>query len=35
VDEAQPMSQNTIDGDLGFGWIYYGLIRNLRPDSSS
>jgi Methyltransferase domain len=30
--DAKPMSQNTREGDLGFGWIYYGLIRNLRPE---
>jgi FkbM family methyltransferase len=32
ITQAEPMSQNTRSGDLGFGWIYYGLIRNLRPD---
>ena len=32
IAEAEPMSQNTEDGNLGFGWIYYGLARNLRPD---
>src|SRR3954467_7441824 len=30
--EAEPMSQNTSDGNLGFGWMYYALVRNLRPD---
>src|SRR5262249_37314918 len=30
--EAVPMSQNTRAGNIGFGWIYYGLIRNLAPD---
>src|SRR4051812_50120432 len=30
--EAEPMSQNTSDGNLGFGWVYYALVRNLRPD---
>src|SRR5262249_20899513 len=32
IREAEPCSQNTAEGDLGFGWIYYALIRNLRPD---
>ena len=32
VAEAEPMSQNTAAGDLGFGWLYHGLVRNLRPD---
>jgi FkbM family methyltransferase len=32
IAEAEPMSQNTGPDDLGFGWIYYGLVRNLRPD---
>lgn len=32
LTEAEPMSQNTRNGDLGFGWLYYGFIRNLRPD---
>jgi methyltransferase family protein/methyltransferase FkbM-like protein len=32
IAEAEPMSQNTGPGDLGFGWIYYGLVRNLRPE---
>lgn len=26
------MSQNTRPGNIGFGWIYYGLVRNLDPD---
>ena len=30
--EAVPMSQNTRPGNIGFGWIYYGLVRNLDPD---
>jgi hypothetical protein len=32
ITQAEPMAQNTGPGDLGFGWIYYGLIRNLKPD---
>jgi Methyltransferase domain len=31
VAEAEPLSQNTSEDDLGFGWIYYGLVRNLGP----
>ena len=31
VSDAEPLSQNTSENNLGFGWIYYGLIRNLRP----
>jgi hypothetical protein len=30
--EAVPMAQNTGLGNIGFGWIYYGLVRNLDPD---
>lgn len=29
---AEPLSQNTSPFNLGFGWIYYGLARNLAPD---
>src|SRR6185369_17797111 len=29
--DAAPMSQNTAPDDIGFGWLYYGLARNLRP----
>ena len=29
---AEPLSQNTGSRDLGFGWMYYGMARNLRPD---
>ena len=29
---AEPLSQNTGTRDLGFGWVYYGMARNLRPD---
>lgn len=32
IAEAEPMSQNSSLDNLGFGWIYYALIRNLRPD---
>ena len=32
ITQAEPMAQNTGPGDLGFGWIYYGLVRNLKPD---
>lgn len=33
ITEAEPMSQNVQGKDnLGFGWMYYGLVRNLRPD---
>lgn len=32
IADAEPMGQNTSADNLGFGWIYYGLIRNLRPD---
>lgn len=31
---AEPLSQNTGARDLGFGWMYYGAARNLRPDVS-
>src|SRR5262249_48158603 len=31
LSEAEPLSQNTGPGNLGFGWIYYALICNLRP----
>jgi hypothetical protein len=30
--EAVPLAQNTRPGNIGFGWIYYGLVRNLNPD---
>jgi hypothetical protein len=30
--EAVPMAQNTSAGNIGFGWIYYALVRNLDPD---
>ncbi|MEO5817895.1 MAG: class I SAM-dependent methyltransferase [Gemmatimonadaceae bacterium] len=29
---AEPLSQNTGTSDLGFGWIYYGIARNIKPD---
>ncbi len=29
---AEPLSQNTGTQNLGFGWLYYGLARNYRPD---
>jgi hypothetical protein len=29
---AEPLSQNTGSGNLGFGWVYYGMARNLCPD---
>jgi hypothetical protein len=29
--EAEPMAQNTEAGNLGFGWLYYAFVRNLRP----
>lgn len=32
VAYAEPLSQNNHRGDLGFGWIYYAMARNLRPD---
>src|SRR5258708_36172475 len=32
IAEAEPLSQNTAADNLGFGWIYYALIRNLAPD---
>ncbi len=32
VAYAEPLSQNTGSGDLGFGWLYYSMARNLRPD---
>lgn len=33
INEAEPMSQNVQGNDnLGFGWMYYGLVRNLCPD---
>jgi hypothetical protein len=32
LSQAVPLGQNTGPGNLGFGWIYYGLARNLRPD---
>jgi hypothetical protein len=32
IAEAEPLSQNTEPDNLGFGWLYYGLVRNLRPD---
>jgi len=28
---AEPMSQNTSEHNLGFGWLYYAFIRNVRP----
>jgi hypothetical protein len=30
--EAVPLAQNTKPENIGFGWIYYGLVRNLEPD---
>jgi len=32
VCDAEPLSQNTRPDDLGFGWLYHGIVRNLRPD---
>ena len=32
IIEAEPMSQNTNENNLGFGWIYYSFIRNLQPN---
>jgi len=32
VTHAEPLSQNTGAGNMGFGWLYYGLVRNLRPE---
>jgi hypothetical protein len=32
LSNAEPLSQNTEADNLGFGWIYYGLVRNYRPD---
>jgi hypothetical protein len=32
IADADPCSQNTSEGNLGFGWIYYGMIRNVSPD---
>ncbi len=32
VSFAEPLSQNTGRGNLGFGWMYYGMTRNIRPD---
>ena len=29
---AEPLSQNTAPGNLGFGWLYYGMARNLAPE---
>lgn len=29
---AEPLSQNTAAGNLGFGWLYYSFARNLAPD---
>lgn len=31
LSQAEPLSQNTSAGNLGFGWIYYSLVRNIRP----
>lgn len=33
VEEAIPMSQNTSRENLGFGYLYYSLVRNIRPDT--
>lgn len=30
--QAVPLAQNTSTGNIGFGWIYYGMVRNLKPD---
>ena len=32
VRDARPMEQNTDESNMGFGWIYYSVVRNLRPD---
>src|SRR6266511_432299 len=32
LTDAQPLAQNTDADNLGFGWLYYSLVRNLRPD---
>lgn len=31
LTHAEPLSQNTKEGNLGFGWVYYALVRNLCP----
>jgi len=32
ISETEPCSQNTGESDLGFGWLYYGFVRNLKPE---
>src|SRR5258708_1466722 len=32
ISETEPCSQNTGENDLGFGWLYYGFVRNLKPE---
>lgn len=32
VAKACPMSQNAFKDNLGFGYLYYGLVRNYQPD---
>lgn len=32
LDEAEPLAQNTDPNNLGFGWLYYAFVCNLRPD---
>ena len=32
IAEGEPMSQNAREANLGFGYYYYGLVRNLQPD---
>jgi hypothetical protein len=31
ASEALPPGQNTEADNMAFSWIYYGLIRNIRP----
>jgi hypothetical protein len=32
IEQAEPLSQNTSHDNMGFGWIYYSLARNQRPE---
>jgi hypothetical protein len=32
LTDAPPLGQNTDAENLGFGWLYYSLVRNLRPE---
>jgi Methyltransferase domain len=32
LSDAPPLAQNTDAENLGFGWLYYSLVRNLRPE---